>query len=108
MLHDSDDGGFSDHDDDEAAEAALLAAQIKRHGVRALGENKSAVDGGAQRTQMLAAIAAAGPGVKTQSILHPSNTPGKNGRRFLLWNLTGLVLSRDENVFAAIEAILPN
>ena len=32
-------------------------------------------------------------------MLHPSSTPkveGSNGRRFLLWNLTGMVLSRDE------------
>ena len=39
-------------------------------------------------------------------MLHPSSTPkveGSNGRRFLLWNMTGMVLSRDENVFSAIE-----
>ena len=107
VLHDSDDGGFSDHDDDEAAEAALLAAQIKRHGACAFGEatvNEIAIAGDAARTQMLASRATAGPGVAAQPPLYPSNTPVKNGRRFLLWNLTGMVLTRDENVFSAIEA----
>ncbi|EOD21019.1 hypothetical protein EMIHUDRAFT_450890 [Emiliania huxleyi CCMP1516] len=51
VVHDSDDGGFSDHDDDET----------------------------------------------------PSATPLRNSRRFLLWNLTGMVLSRDENTYSAIE-----
>ena len=36
-------------------------------------------------------------------MLHSSSTPVKNSRRFLLWNLTGMVLSRDENTYAAIE-----
>lgn len=53
----------------------------------------------------VAALAAAVPhtGAAPQSVLHPSSTPGANGRRFLVWNLTGMVISRDENVFSAIE-----
>jgi hypothetical protein len=51
----------------------------------------------------VAALLAASAGAAAQPVLQPSATPAKNGRRFLLWNLTGMVLSRDENTYAAIE-----
>ena len=42
-------------------------------------------------------------GAPPQAVVQPSSTPAKNGRRYLLWNMTGLVISRDENVFSAVE-----
>ena len=105
VLHDSDDGGFSDHDDDEAAEAALLAQQLKKHGARALAEAAEKGTGAGAIRGAVAALAASAPlgGAAPQGVLQSSSTPAKNDRRFLVWNLTGMVISRDENVFSAIE-----
>ena len=106
VQHDSDDGGFSDHDDDEAAEAALLAREIAkrgRSGIAAVGADGNA---SAAVKSAVAALAGGGAvlgGAAPQPVVHASATPLKNGRRFLLWNMTGLVISRDENVFSAIE-----
>ena len=110
VTHDSDDGGFSDHDDDEAAEAALLAAQLKRQGKGGAGAGASGMDGRSQAGGFLSA--AGGGGAELQEVLHPSSTPkvegASNGRRFLLWNLTGMVLSRDEQTYSAIEVDFNN
>ena len=113
VMHDSDDGGFSDHDDDEAAEAAMLAQQLAKQQRAGRG---GALDGGvfggassadpAARAALGAAgalVAGVGGGAPLQPVLHSSATPAKNGRRFLLWNMVGMVISRDENVFSAIE-----
>eukprot|EP00900_Chrysochromulina_parva_P026607 jgi/Chrpa1/8580/Chrysochromulina_OHIO_Genome00019003-RA len=111
VAHDSDDGGFSDHDDDEAAEAALLAAEIaKKTGAHGKAAAQALVaaggsHGGTARGALaaLSAAAALSGGAPLQEVLHSSATPAKNGRRFLLWNMTGMVLSRDETVYSAIE-----
>ena len=110
VQHDSDDGGFSDHDDDEAAEAAMLAKELAKRGAggaaTAVASVVSGLGGaaaGKASLGALAALASAPAGVAAQGVVHSSATPAKNGRRFLLWNLTGMVLSRDENVFSAIE-----
>ena len=112
VTHDSDDGGFSDHDDDEAAEAALLAAQLKRHGKGGAGAGASGMDGRSQAGGFLSAAGGAHGGAELQDVLHPSSTPkvegASNGRRFLLWNLTGMVLSRDEQTYSAIEVDFNN
>ena len=104
VAHDSDDGGFSDHDDDEAAEAALLAREIAKRGGRSAIEPEQAVaaarGAGAKASALLGGVLSGAP---PQEVLHSSSTPAKNGRRFLLWNMTGMVLSRDETVFSAIE-----
>jgi hypothetical protein len=112
VLHDSDDGGFSDHDDDEAAEAALLAEQLKLHGPRAVGQAldglKSAGGGAGALGKAAAALAAMPVGAAAQDVLYPSSTPMKNNRRFLLWNLTGMVITRDENTYSAVEVDFNN
>ena len=48
-----------------------------------------------------------GDSLRRQEVCYPSSTPLANGRRFLLWNLTGMVLSRDEQTYAAIEVGSP-
>ena len=116
VVHDSDDGGFSDHDDDEAVEAALLAEQLRMHGANRAGATGSLAQGATGRSdgagagvaglsKAAAALLAGAPLIRAnaQPVLHSSSTPAKNSRRFLLWNLTGMVLSRDENTYSAIE-----
>ena len=118
VQHDSDDGGFSDHDDDEAAEAAMLAREIAKRSAQGGAGGGVAAGPGlasagiASSTKLPGNLAAALSGLTAgagaasapiQGVVHPSATPAKNGRRFLLWNMTGMVLSRDENVFSAIE-----
>ena len=110
VQHDSDDGGFSDHDDDEAAEAAMLARELAKRAAGGGGGGGGGASGVAGLKGSLAAVlantsnmAGMGGGVAAQPVMHSSSTPAKNGRRFLLWNMTGMVLSRDENVFSAIE-----
>ena len=89
--------GFSDQDDFEAAEAALLAREITKYP----GQDVTGATSG-----MLSSDAFAAPpgSTRVQEPLHPSSSPLRKGRRFLLWNMTGSVISRDENVFSAIEA----
>ena len=83
MLHDSDDGGFSDHDDDEAAEAALLSAQLKRHGSRGQAE---AAEAGTSSGAMGGVGSPAGKAAQekcatAQAAMQPSSTPKQpNGR----------------------------
>ena len=117
VQHDSDDGGFSDHDDDEAAEAAMLARELAKRsaGGAAAASGPGLASAGlaapsaklpsnlAEALKGLTGGGAAGGGAPLQPVVHSSATPSKNGRRFLLWNMTGMVLSRDENVFSAIE-----
>ena len=115
VVHDSDDGGFSDHDDDEAAEAALLAAQLARKGPRALADAGMGMGGlasgatpAARAAAGMAQLLASAGGAPLQEVVQPSSTPPTNGRRFLLWNLTGMVLSRDEQTYSAIEVDFNN
>tara|TARA_B100000524_G_scaffold338016_1_gene229126 strand:- start:1020 stop:2636 length:1617 start_codon:yes stop_codon:yes gene_type:complete len=41
--------------------------------------------------------------VAPQEVLLPGSTPPKNGRRFLLWNLVGMISSREEPTYSAVE-----
>ncbi len=33
----------------------------------------------------------------------PSSTPGENRRRFLTWNMVGVIISRDEHIYNTID-----